>query len=156
MAAKNTREKLTAAFGEIKESTWKQEALQRQKDSGWLPYAQKIAFTVLRALRAQKMTQVQLAEKLGVTPQQVNKWLKGGENFTIDTIYRLEQALEIKMLYFAATEEMPKTTSVKTYREVSLLKFNETVFWENPTSKAVIIPLHRETINYQTPSVKHG
>ena len=35
---------------------------------------------------------------MNVSPQQVNKWVKGKENFTLETLSRLEEALEIKLL----------------------------------------------------------
>lgn len=35
---------------------------------------------------------------MNVSPQQVNKWVKGKENFTLETLSRIEEALEIDLL----------------------------------------------------------
>ncbi len=78
----------------------------RQENRAWLKRSQFIALKVLRTLRAKKLTQKQLAEMLGVSPQQVNKWVKGKENFTLDTISKLEKALDIQLIF----TEKPKTT----------------------------------------------
>lgn len=76
----------------------------RKENRAWLQKSQAIALNILRKLRENKAneitpsTQVQLAEQLGVSAQQVNKWVKGSENFTLDTIFKLEKALSISLL----------------------------------------------------------
>lgn len=86
--------------GHIKPDTskWKEDARWRRANKGWLRKSQKIAFDILQALRAQKKTQRDLAREINVSPQQVNKWVKGRENFTLETIDRLEKALGITLM----------------------------------------------------------
>ena len=56
---------------------------------------------------------------MDVYPQQVNKWVKGNENFTIATLARLEEVLETKLIEVTnrseirikETVKLPKTTS---------------------------------------------
>lgn len=98
MEHKSKYEQLRQASGGFQKSTWLKEAEQRKANKGWLKYSQKIALMVLRTLRTNKISQKELAERLGVSPQQVNKWLKGSENFTLDTISKLEEALDIQLL----------------------------------------------------------
>ena len=74
-------------------STWEQEALQRQAESGWRIKSAAIALQILRRLRIQKLSQKQLAELVGVTPQYINKIVKGAENLSLETITKLEAAL---------------------------------------------------------------
>ncbi|HCD52993.1 MAG TPA: hypothetical protein DEQ34_11130 [Balneolaceae bacterium] len=74
-------------------SNWKERAKQRKADKPWLTKSRAIAFRILDELKAPGKSQVWLAEQLGVSPQQVNKWVKGKENFTIETISKLEVAL---------------------------------------------------------------
>jgi transcriptional regulator with XRE-family HTH domain len=80
---------------------WLVDAKFRVDNQEWLKKSHAIALKILRKLRDNKAnqiipsTQVQLAEQLGVSAQQVNKWVKGKENFTIDTISKLEAALSI-------------------------------------------------------------
>lgn len=77
---------------------WKKDVQWRKDNKAWLRKSQKIAFLILRALRAQKKTQKDLAILLDVSPQQVNKWVKGKENFTLATLCALEEALGITLL----------------------------------------------------------
>lgn len=81
----------------IGKSNWKEKALKRRNDRLWLKKSKAIAFLVLDALKAKQMKQVHLAEMLGVTPQQVNKIVKGQENLTLETISNLEEALGIHL-----------------------------------------------------------
>lgn len=80
----------------VGQSSWNEKAKQRQIDRPWLKKSTAIAFLVLDALKSKGMTQVQLAEKLQVSPQQVNKIVKGLENLTLETISKLEIALDIQ------------------------------------------------------------
>jgi transcriptional regulator with XRE-family HTH domain len=52
----------------------------------------------LDALKAQGLTQKDLAERLNVTPQQISKIVKGEENLTLETITNLELALGIHII----------------------------------------------------------
>ena len=58
----------------------------------------KVALSVLEILDYRKMSQVTLAEKVGVTPQQISKWLKGKSNMTLETIDKLENALGFDLI----------------------------------------------------------
>ena len=46
----------------------------------------------------QGMSQKDLAEKLNVSPQMVNQWVKGSENFTLETISKIEYALGVELM----------------------------------------------------------
>lgn len=67
----------------------------RVSDRNWLRKSNRIATKVLMALKEQKMSQKDLAEKMNVSPQYINKLVKGGENFTIETLTKLEDILDI-------------------------------------------------------------
>ncbi len=58
----------------------------------------KLALSVLAILDHKKMSQASLAKKMGVSPQQVSKVLKGQSNFTFETINKLEKALGYSLL----------------------------------------------------------
>jgi transcriptional regulator with XRE-family HTH domain len=79
-------------------SDWRQRAEERRKNRSWQKLSARIAFRVLDELKHQNRTQVELAEQLGISPQAVNKWLKGKENFTLESIFKLESALGITLL----------------------------------------------------------
>jgi transcriptional regulator with XRE-family HTH domain len=79
-------------------SNFIEEAKKSIDKQEWLNYSQEIAFIVLEKLDELKMKQIQLAEKMNVSPQQVSKIVKGNENLTIETIDKLQRALGIKLL----------------------------------------------------------
>ncbi len=79
-------------------SQWHEDAKRRAAEKPWKRRSQTIALTVLRTLRARGISQKNLAERLDVPPQQVNQWVKECENFTLETIARLEQALDIQLI----------------------------------------------------------
>lgn len=153
MSLKDIHGQLAAGFGEIKESTWQQEALERQKDAGWRKYAQAIALSVSRAIRSKKMTQVQLAALMGITPQQLNKWLKGNENFTLEAIYRLEQALEIRLLQLPGNVASVNPINTQSYSTEQSYELAEEETWDQTASAAVLIPLSPEYSSYQALSL---
>ena len=82
-----------------KNSTWLEDAKERQENKEWLKHSQKIAIKVLRTLREKQIKQTELATLLGVSPQQVNKIVKGRENLTLETISKLEQKLGISLIF---------------------------------------------------------
>ena len=79
-------------------SKWLEEADYRFENKAWLQKTQAIALKILRSLRSQGMSQKDLAEKLNVSPQMVNQWVKGSENFTLETISKIEHALGVELM----------------------------------------------------------
>jgi ribosome-binding protein aMBF1 (putative translation factor) len=79
-------------------SNWKAKAKYRRDNREWLKRSAAIAVKVLDALKAQGLTQKDLAERLDVSPQQINKIVKGEENLTLETITNLELALSIHII----------------------------------------------------------
>ena len=78
-------------------STWEEEAKWREKNEEWLSQSFDIAVRILDTLRAKKMTQKELAEKMNVSPQFINKIVKGQENLSLETIAKLNRALGINL-----------------------------------------------------------
>lgn len=91
-------------------SNWLEEAGKKLENQGARKNARKVALRVLQILREKNISQTELAERMGVSRQQVGKIVKGQENFTFETIDKLERALGIILMTIgAATEEMPKS-----------------------------------------------
>jgi len=82
-----------------KKSTWLQDAEEREKNKGWLKHSQKVAIKVLSSIRKLGITQKQLAEKMGMSPQMINKIVKGKENLTFQTVAKLEEALDVSLIF---------------------------------------------------------
>ena len=83
---------------------WHEDSEFRTQNRKWLKRSQAVALRVLRTLRENGLSQKDLAEKLNVSPQQVNKWLKGKENFTFETVDKLEEALNIELMSITGFE----------------------------------------------------
>ena len=81
-----------------KHSRWEERALWRNENEAWLKKSAEIALKVLREIRAKSITQKDLAERVGVSSQQINKLLKGQENMSLATICKLETALGISLI----------------------------------------------------------
>ena len=79
-------------------SKWKEDAEYRRKNASWLMYSAMIALQVKQRMAETGVTQVMLAEKLGCTQQHISMLLKGKNNLTLETIAKLEEALEFSIL----------------------------------------------------------
>ena len=77
---------------------WREEAEYRRKNARWLRYSAMISLQVKDRMSEIGMTQVVLAEKLGCTQQHVSMLLKGKSNMTIETIAKLEEALDFDII----------------------------------------------------------
>jgi len=83
------------------QSKYLQNAKFRIENKKWLSYSSNIALRVLAALEeSEDMTQKSLAETVGVSPQYINKVLKGQENLSLQTIAKLSEALNIELITF--------------------------------------------------------
>ncbi len=82
-------------------SGWKEKA-QFRKANPWLKqYSSEIARRILAIIEnKEKLNQTKLAETLNVSPQQISKIVKGKENLTLETIYKLSQALNFELITF--------------------------------------------------------
>jgi transcriptional regulator with XRE-family HTH domain len=85
-------------------SGWLEKAKYRQENQDWLDISFSIAIKILSVLRANKKkaifpkNQKELAEILDCTPQYVSKLLKGTEKLNIETISKIQKALNITII----------------------------------------------------------
>ncbi len=87
-----------SGFTSDKASSWKADAKLRRDNREWLKKSAAIALRVLDTLKALGLSQKGLAERMNVSPQQINKIVKGHENLTLETITSLEISLGIKII----------------------------------------------------------
>ncbi|NLA49808.1 MAG: helix-turn-helix transcriptional regulator [Bacteroidales bacterium] len=85
-------------------SDWKIQADYYEINKDWLNKSALIAIKILSTLRSQSMTQKALAESIGVTPQYINKVVKGYENLSLETICKIERSLGISLIVVPAYE----------------------------------------------------
>lgn len=86
------------------DNSWIERAKYRKENKVWLDISFAIAVKVMSALKANKTahvfpkTQKELAEAMICSPQYVNKLLKGTENLQLETITKIEQILNIRLI----------------------------------------------------------
>ena len=75
-----------------------QNARYRRRNRAWLRKSQHIAIKVYSILKSRGLSQGWLAGELGVSRQQVSKIVRGKENLTLETISKLENVLDTKLI----------------------------------------------------------
>ncbi|PLX14061.1 MAG: hypothetical protein C0594_00540 [Marinilabiliales bacterium] len=81
------------------------------------------------------MTQRRLAEEMGVSPQYINKVVKGKENLTLETISKIESVLGITLI------EIP------TYDKPRVISF-ESPCMKTPLSRVDAIQISNDIMSY--------
>ncbi len=79
-------------------SRWRERAEWRQENKSWLRYSQHIAMMMLDKMEALGLTQREVAERMGCSQQYVSRILKGHENLSIETMCKIEEALDLVIL----------------------------------------------------------
>ncbi len=111
------------------ESGWHKDVEERLRNKLWQDKAFDIALTLLKYKDAYKLNQAELARKIGVSKQYINRILQGKENLTLETICKIEGALQIKLIetkvYPEETEKpYPSSYHQPTIYNKSRLNFN--------------------------------
>lgn len=95
------KEEIISSLSEHRSSTpskWREKAEWRMANKSWLRYSQRIAMMMLDRMEELGLTQKLLAERMGCSQQYVSRVLKGTENLSIETIFKIESALELNIL----------------------------------------------------------
>ncbi len=79
-------------------SKWREKAEWRIANKSWLRYSQHIAILMLDRMEELGLTQKSVAERMGCSQQYISRVLKGSENLSIETISKIETALELNIL----------------------------------------------------------
>lgn len=77
----------------------------RAENADWLQLSATIALKIRKLLRQQGLTQVELADRLGVTPPQVSRLLSGKINFELKTLVSIQQAIGMPIIEVSFKEE---------------------------------------------------
>ena len=85
-------------------SDWMQQVEYYEKNRDWLDKSAEIAVRILSTLSRLSLSQKDLAERTGVSPQYINKVVKGRENLSLETISKIEKALQIRLVEIPANE----------------------------------------------------
>ncbi|MBC6491039.1 transcriptional regulator [Flavihumibacter stibioxidans] len=96
-----------------KETTNSIGRMKARKDNRiFLRMSQLLALDILKRLDELNWTQKQLAERMAVSPQLVSKWVRGTENFTLETLMTLELALGITLIVRAESHANTQVSDV--------------------------------------------
>ena len=76
-----------------------EESVRRERERAekreWMRMSQDIALGIHRHLRLTNTTHKEFAERMGVSPAYVGKLLKGRENLTLETIWKIQELLGV-------------------------------------------------------------
>ena len=96
-----TTEEILEELNKMKGSTpskWRENAQWRIDNKGWLRYSQHIAMMMLDKMEESGLNQKSVANRMGCSQQYISKILKGTENLSIETIAKIEEALDLHIL----------------------------------------------------------
>lgn len=79
-------------------SKWRDEANWRRENKAWLRHSQRIAVKLLSFMKRENLTQNAMAERMNCTQQYVSKILRGNENLTLETLSKLEEAMQTQLI----------------------------------------------------------
>ncbi len=103
MKKSNTTERISKYIADER-SDWMQQVEYFEKNREWLDKSAEIAVRILSTLSRLSLSQKDLAERTGVSPQYINKVVKGRENLSLETISKIEKALQIRLVEIPANE----------------------------------------------------
>lgn len=86
-------------FSSLTPSNWRKEAEERQVNKEWLRYSQMIVMKMLDRMEELGLTQKMLAERMGCSQQYVSKVLRGRENLSLETLCKIENALNLQIIH---------------------------------------------------------
>ena len=84
---------------------WMEDVAWRKANKAWLRKSAAIALRILDALDELNWKKAKLAHEMGVSPQQVSKYVKGEENFKLETLCKLEKVLGIELVTILQCDE---------------------------------------------------
>lgn len=120
----------------------------RAENQGWLKNAQAVALKILQTLKSKKMTQKGLAELMQVSPQQVNKWVKGKENFTFETISKIEAVLGIALIQIGVkeTQEIKIEVTIHYQQTIRAIHSAKGNYRKTTQNESKVIPIRGNSV----------
>ena len=108
------------------DNSWQEKVIYNDENKEWLDFMAEIAIKILGTIRQNRSeginpsSQKELAELMSISPQQVNKIVKGQENLTTETIFRIQKALKIQLI------KIEPSPDISSLYQMSEIKFNST------------------------------
>lgn len=112
----------------------RQEIEFRNENRDWLALSAKFALLLRHILRTEKMTQTELAARMGVSCVRITKLLSGKENIGLQTIAKVEKALGRSLVTFRDNTELcDSSRTTPCFTQV----FSFPVYYGKPESSSV-------------------
>jgi ribosome-binding protein aMBF1 (putative translation factor) len=96
---------------------WMEHVAWRKANKAWLRKSAAIALRILDALEELNWKKAKLAQEMGVSPQQVSKYVRGEENFKLETLCNLEKVLGIELVTVLQSDEEVVQKGTRKYVE---------------------------------------
>lgn len=107
-------------------SNWAAGVEWRKSNKFWIRKSADIALRILDALDELGWNKARLAKEMGVSPQQVSKYVRGEENFKLETICKLEKVLGVELIrVIQADEEVILKSEISMVHEPSKPKYKK-------------------------------
>lgn len=71
---------------------------ERRRNRHWIAASSAIASKIKRHLKVKGISQLELADMLGITPANVTRYLNGKTNFELKTLVEIERALGVHII----------------------------------------------------------
>lgn len=132
---------------------WKERAKKDRTNRKQISRAQKFALELMDYMEEHEITQKELAHKMKVTPQQVNKILRAKSNLTFDTLDKISNALEVEI----STPELKEKESFKSRKvgvEMQIVYRSMDIICPSPTSTMRTKTRRNPILNTRTHNMK--
>jgi transcriptional regulator with XRE-family HTH domain len=90
--------KLIKAISIKSSENWTEKVVWRKANQDWIRKSTDIALSIMDALDDLGWNKARLAKEMGVSPQQVSNYVRGEENFKLETICKLEKVLGVELI----------------------------------------------------------
>jgi transcriptional regulator with XRE-family HTH domain len=121
--------KLIKAISIKSSENWTEKVVWRKANQDWIRKSTDIALSIMDALDDLGWNKARLAKEMGVSPQQVSNYVRGEENFKLETICKLEKVLGVQLITILTADQ-----EVVFSQETNAL--NESPAAEYPVKKA--------------------
>jgi transcriptional regulator with XRE-family HTH domain len=97
--------KLIKAISIKSSENWTEKVVWRKANQDWIRKSTDIALSIMDALDDLGWNKARLAKEMGVSPQQVSNYVRGEENFKLETICKLEKVLGVQLITILTADQ---------------------------------------------------
>ncbi len=119
-----TPKKSIKSFSIQSPDNWTEKVIWRKANQDWIRKSTDIALSIMDALDDLGWNKARLAKEISVSPQQVSNYVRGEENFKLETICKLEKVLGVQLItILTADQEVVFTQETKALNESPVAEY---------------------------------